>query len=35
MLRRKLLWISLVILLGAVSVLGGRPPRAHGQCHAD
>ena len=26
--RRKLLWISLVFLLGAVSVLGGRPPRA-------
>jgi hypothetical protein len=28
MLRRKLFWISLVFLLGAVSVLGGRPPRA-------
>ena len=26
--RRKLLWISLVFLLGAVSVLGGKPPRA-------
>ena len=28
MLRRKLFWISLVLLLGAVSLLAARPPRA-------